>query len=715
MSDALSLIDYQIVSKCVKHYIHCIMHAMIMQSKQTRMQEIPVKTDHAKVHFNEQGTPVADDFDDVYFSNDSGIDETMHVFMAANRLPARWLTHQHSHFVIAETGFGTGLNCLVAMQAFAEFRKNNPNHPLKRLYIISTEKFPLQKEDLQAALAHFKAVAKPADALLAQYPCALSGCHRLQLNSFDTTLDIWMGDIHASLPQWHAPLHGLVDAWFLDGFAPSKNPDMWTDALFEQMARLSKKETTFATFTAAGIVKRGLQDAGFDIQKVKGFGRKREMLAGHYAGCKQQDASRFPRDWPYARFEAAPLTTDSHVAVVGGGLAGAASALALVSRGIRVTLITRAGILADGASGNPQGGFYPQLHATPSPASQIQAHSFLYARRAYQQLAAHYAYPHQWCGVLQMDFTDEVAARHQKLTDNQYWPAALIQKIDARQASEIAGIPLTCGGIFTAEGGWLSPPDLVEAMIKQAKDSTLLTVLTDHAVSQIESADAVTLHIEHLEAPLSFDHVVLATGADSVSSLLSDVLPLRPVRGQVEAMPADGTTPGKLQTVLCHKGYLTPQTDGRQALGSTYVKGDMNTEVRANETQQNIETHKKALNSQSWVEDIQTDGVARAAIRLGLPDHQVVCGSLPATLEQQPAWRELAKGKRLSTMPRPPAHRIHVLTGLGSRGLTTAPLMADVLASQLCHHPLPLPEALLQAISPQRFIIRNAIRNQNDN
>ncbi len=691
------------------------MHAMIMQLKHSPMQEIVVKTDHAKVHFNEQGTPVADDFDDVYFSNDSGIDETMHVFMAANHLPARWLTHQQSHFVIAETGFGTGLNCLVAMQAFAEFRKHNPHHPLSRLYIISTEKFPLQKEDLQAALAHFNAVSAPADALLAQYPCALSGCHRLQLDSFDTTLDIWMGDIHTSLPQWHAPLHGLVDAWFLDGFAPSKNPDMWTDALFEQMARLSKKETTFATFTAAGIVKRGLQDAGFDIQKVKGFGRKRDMLAGHYAGCKQQDASRFPRDWPYARFEAAPVTTNSHVAIVGGGLAGAASALALVRRGIRVTLLTKADRLADGASGNPQGGFYPQLHATPSPASQIQAHSFLYAKRAYQQLAAHHSYPHQWCGVLQMDFTDDVAARHQKLSDNQYWPAALIRKVDAQQASEIAGIMLNCGGLFTAEGGWLSPPDLVAAMVEQAQETERLTVLTGHAVSKIESDNAITLHVEHLPAPLSFDHVVLATGADSINSLLNDLLPLRPVRGQVEAMPASSASLSELQTVLCHKGYLTPQMDGRQAMGSTYVKGDMSTEVRAGETQQNIETHKKALKRQNWVEDIQTDGVARAAIRLGLPDHQVACGSVPTTLEQQPAWRELAKGKRLSAMPRPGANRIHVLTGLGSRGLTTAPLMADVLASQLCHHPLPLPETLLQATSPQRFIIRKAIRNQDDN
>ena len=671
-----------------------------------------MKTDHAKVHFNEQGTPVADDFDDVYFSNDSGIDETMHVFMAANQLPARWETHKLSHFVIAETGFGTGLNCLVAMQAFATFRQNNPHHPLKRLYLISTEKFPLQKADLQVALSHFKQVSQPAEALLSQYPCALAGCHRLQLDSFSTTLDIWMGDIHASLPQWHAPESGLVDAWFLDGFAPSKNPDMWTDALFSQMARLSKVSTTLATFTAAGFVKRGLQEAGFEIQKVKGFGRKRDMLAGHYAGCKQHDKARFPRDWPYLRYLCEPVTPQHHVAVVGGGLAGAAIALALVSRGIRVTLLTQNATLADGASGNPQGGFYPQLHAQPSPASQIQAHSFLYAKRAYQGLLHQTPFPHQWCGVLQMDFTGEVAARHQKLTNNQYWPGALVRNVDAEQASEIAGIPLQCGGLFISEGGWISPPGLVASMVEQSKNTGLLNVLTDHVVSHIDSDDAVTLHIDKRQKKLTYDHVVLATGADSINTLLNDLLPLRPVRGQVEAMPASSATLSNLQTVLCHKGYLTPQMLGRQAMGSTYVKEDVNTEVRASETQQNIDTHKKALSNQSWVEDIQTDGVARAATRLGLPDHQVACGSLPTTLDKQPVWQELAKGKQLTAMPAPQTSRIHLLTGLGSRGLTTAPLMADVLASQLCHQPLPLAESLLQATSPQRFIIRNTIRNR---
>lgn len=236
-----------------------------------------MKSKHAQVHFNESGTPVADHFDDVYFSNDGGIDETQHVFVAGNDLAERWQQWPNPTFVIAETGFGTGLNFLVAMRCFNEFRAANPDHPLKRLYFITTEKFPLPQQDMQRALEAFPALKDEAQALASLYPMGLEGCHRLHFDNHSTTLDLWIGDVHDLLPQWHSPVNGLIDAWFLDGFAPSKNPDMWTDALFSQMARLSKTGTTFGTFTAAGIVKRG--------QLVWVLPLKNAMVLGVSATC----------------------------------------------------------------------------------------------------------------------------------------------------------------------------------------------------------------------------------------------------------------------------------------------------------------------------------------------------------------------------------------------------------------------------------------------
>ena len=264
-----------------------------------------MKSRTAQVYFNDSGTPVADDFDDVYFSNDSGIDETHHVFIAGNDIPARWLAHTRRDFVIAETGFGTGLNCLVAMQAFAAFRAEHPEHPLKQLFILSTEKFPMARDDLARALTAFPVLEEAAKALLNNYPLSIQGCHRLHFDEFHTTLDLWIGDVHELLPQWHVPPRGMIDAWFLDGFAPGKNPDMWTEALFSQMARVSRQGATFGTFTAAGIVKRGLRDAGFVVEKRKGFGRKRDMLGGYFDG--QHPAPAAP---PYSRFNNDAVTAN---------------------------------------------------------------------------------------------------------------------------------------------------------------------------------------------------------------------------------------------------------------------------------------------------------------------------------------------------------------------------------------------------------------------
>lgn len=669
-----------------------------------------MSTQHATVHFNDQGTPVADAFDDVYFSNDSGIDETRYVFMAGNGLPARWLEHRKAHFVIAETGFGTGLNCLVAMQAFAEFRQANPEHPLKQLYLLSTEKFPLTRTDLQQALSAFPSLQNAASALLAQYPPALSGCHRLQLGEFSTSIDLWLGDVHDLLPQWHAPAEGLVDAWFLDGFAPSKNPDMWTEALFSQMARLSRPGTTLATFTAAGLVRRGLQEQGFAMAKQKGFGRKRDMLTGCYEGDKAADAQRSAQPWPYYRFSTPPLAPGATVAVVGAGLAGAHAALALVQRGINVTLVSQADNAADGASGNAIGGFYPQLHARQSPASLIQAHSFLYARRHYAQLLARGAqFGHQWCGVVQLDFTDAMAARHIKLIEGGDWPADLVSHISADQASAKAGVPLPFAALCFEEGGWLSPKELTEAILELAKQSGRLECWFNQTVRCVEEDDngvVITTQTNTFQA----ERAIFATGAQSINTQLASALPLRPVRGQVEVIPDMHPTLGQLQCVICHKGYLSPAYRGAHAMGSTYSKNDMAVDVRETDSAQNLATHQQALADTDWAATLQASGTARAAVRLGLPDHQVACGALPQTAEQQPAWQALGQGKPLTAMPSPPPQRIMMLTGLGSRGLTTAPLMAEILASQICGEPLPLAANLLEAVSPQRFIVRECIR-----
>ena len=685
-----------------------------------------MKSKHAQVHFNESGTPVADHFDDVYFSNDSGIDETQHVFVAGNDLAERWQQWRTPTFVIAETGFGTGLNFLVAMRAFNEFRAANPDHPLKRLYFITTEKFPLPQQDMQRALEAFPALKDEAQALASLYPMGLEGCHRLHFDNHSTTLDLWIGDVHELLPQWHSPIKGLIDAWFLDGFAPSKNPDMWTDALFSQMARLSKTGTTFGTFTAAGIVKRGLAGVGFTIKKRNGFGRKRDMLTGVFDQDHEnvQHKLRLPAG-PYYRYVNGSLDKTSKVAVVGSGLAAATACLALVKRGICTTLYFDGDTLASGASGNPQGGFYPQLHSEASIASRIQAHSFLYARQAYDHTIEHAKacgladVAHDFCGVIQLSFNDKVAERQNKLAAADVWPEALIKPVNSKEVSDIANLALPYSGLYIGLGGWLSPPQLVTAMIEEALQSGKLTLKPNHTYVSHEAVETTKQRVQirfnldsaENEEVITADHLILTLGAGAVNASDFDSLSLRPVRGQVEAIPTQMPIE-QLNTVLCHKGYMTPVFEGRHALGSTYVKNDLSTDVRGDETEMNLATHEQALANTDIVQALQHDGKARAATRLGSPDHQPVVGALHNFDSLKEHYTMLGVGKPLTSAPVLPSSVVSTLTCLGSRGLTTAPLMAEVLVSSLCKEPLPLSNDLLNAVNTSRFMTREAIRSQ---
>ena len=227
--------------------------------------------------------PYASAFQDVYFSSDNGLLETEYVFLQGNHLPTRWqqlaTNHLNSHtFTIAETGFGTGLNFICAAKLWLETSPSNA-----MLHYISVEKYPLSLQDITSALALWRALQAFNEPLLATYESLCNGLETTLLFDNRIKFSLLIGDATERLCN----IHNRIDAWFLDGFSPSKNPDMWQGALFEQMTRLSNIEATFATFTSAGEVRRGLIAAGFEVTKQPGFGKKREMLTGRFLANKK--------------------------------------------------------------------------------------------------------------------------------------------------------------------------------------------------------------------------------------------------------------------------------------------------------------------------------------------------------------------------------------------------------------------------------------------
>ncbi len=219
------------------------------------------------------GQPYASEFQDVYFSTDNGLLETDYVFLQGNHLAERWINSDLQTFNIAETGFGTALNFLCAVNTWLSTSPMNA-----KLHYISAEKYPLSLQDLRTALNLWPQLKTVIEPLLTQYENLINGANTILLYDNRVQLSLLIGDATACFSK----VTSQVDAWFLDGFAPAKNPDMWQTELYQQMARLSNASTTFATFTSAGDVRRGLMNAGFNVRKRTGFGKKREMLIGNF-------------------------------------------------------------------------------------------------------------------------------------------------------------------------------------------------------------------------------------------------------------------------------------------------------------------------------------------------------------------------------------------------------------------------------------------------
>ena len=654
----------------------------------------------ANLEFNAEGTPVSRDFDDVYFSNDNGLEETRYVFLEGNHLSTRFPEHPRRLFVVAESGFGTGLNFLTLWQAFDCFRAAYPEATLQRLHFISFEKFPLTAHDLRLAHQRWPELAHWAEQLQTQWPPAIGGCHRLILDDGRVTLDLWLGDINDLTDKLDDSMNQKVDAWFLDGFAPAKNPDMWSPHLFSAMARLARPGATLATFTSAGFVRRGLQEAGFTMRKTKGFGRKRDMLVG----VMEQDLA-IPAQAPWFARRA---STSREVAIVGGGIASALLSLALLHRGWQVTLYCADEAPATGASGNRQGALYPLLSAHDPALFQFFPAAFTFARRLYDSLPV--AFDHDWCGVTQLGWDEK---SQQKITQmlSLGLPEAIAHAVTAQQVAETAGVDTGCGGIQYPLGGWLCPAELTSAAIALGQ-SRGLTVHYAHKVQSLSR----TAHWELRFADgkeAQHASVVLANGHHISQFTQTASLPVYPVGGQVSHIP---TAPqlSKLRQVLCYDGYLTPQnpSNGHHCIGASYHRGETDMQYSEADQQQNRQRLVDCFPDASWAKEVDvSEGQARCGVRCATRDHLPMAGNVPdydATLE---VYQDLADSKETAVSA--PVHpELFMLGGLGSRGLCSAPLLAEALAAQMSDEPVPLDRVTLAGLNPNRLWVRKLLKGK---
>lgn len=605
----------------------------------------------AQVHYNDAGTPVSDLFGDIYFSDNGGLEETDYVFLHKNQLPERWFTHPRPFFHIAETGFGTGLNFLLTWLRFRQYKTQSTT--CQRLYFSSFEKYPFSKPDLIKALAAWPQLAELSRLLIESYPVALPGPHRMMFDEGSVVLDLWLGDVNELLPQ--VPDHNKVDAWFLDGFAPSKNPDMWQQNLFDQMFRLSHSTTTISTFTCAGFVRRGLNEAGFCAQKTKGHGQKREMLI-----ASAEQAADYSSE------------LSEHITVIGAGVAGINAAFALWQKGLKVQLLCADAEAGMGASHNRQGAVYPNLHATYDRMSSLSCQSFLYARQFYARWLEKLAVAADWCGVLTLACNDNLAKRQHKIQQQPFAQSGLFSAVTKEQAGEISGLTLPYAGLFFPTAGWLCPQEYCQQMANWLSAQGVeirYGTKVHHIIKQQDgwelATDAGAVHAAT---------VVLATGAELNNLAAEPSFPLRQIRGQVSHLQSHRMAP--LKTVVCHQGYITPAYQQVHCVGATFDRTAGHSEVRAADDQQNLDLVNHTLGKPDWFEDVSIIS-AKAGLRATVPDHMPVLG------KHNQLWR---------------------FGALGARGLTWAPLLAEVLACMMNKEPLPLTVQQLDSIDIQRYL-----------
>jgi len=627
----------------------------------------------AALAFDHDGVPVSPRYGDVYHARAGALAQARHVFLAGNRLPERW--QGRARFTVCETGFGTGNNFLALWQAW----RMDPAR-CARLHVLSFEAHPFEAADM-ARLAQrcAPALRDLAQQLAAAWPMLTPGVHRLEFEAGAVTLTLFFGAI-ARMAR-HAD--ACVDAFFLDGFAPKRNPAMWTPTLFGQLRRMAARDATLATWCSAVAVRKALGDAGFLVMRAPGFAGKREMMVATlrpHLGCTPS------------------LAQATHVAVVGAGFAGAAIAHALTRRGHTCTLLDPA--LAAGPAGVHQGHRAAALSPVLSPDDDMRARlcrtGVLLGARLWADLLDARAQPLA-CGTLTLGVDTQTRADMRAAVARLQFPQAWVQWMGRQEASRQAGLMLPHGGLYFPAGRLVRPeallPALTQAALKQPVRVAALRRMANLDWALYDAAGTVLT-----QAP-----VVILANAGGVPALLDrsgrsghprSEFPrlhrMQSLAGQVSYLQARLDSPAPRCIVSGH-GYWLPEDAGLSTAGSTYI--DI-----ANA--QNGSPCVEVGDTQRWV-----CAAGHAAI---LDQLHTLCGvpraALHARLSRTQAWSgtRVALADHLPVIgPVPTMDGVWAACAFGARGLCWAALAGELIAAALDHAPMPLEGELCRRIAPR--------------
>lgn len=616
-------------------------------------------------------------YDDVYFNDQGGLEESRFVFIKHNKLFERWQEKiNQNSFTIGETGFGTGINLLTTLHAW-QTTKEKP----QKLHFISCEKYPLSYQDMVDAHACFPELQSFSQLLLAIWQefndVFRCGFHTFQLMD-NVILTLAIGDATDCLTQ----LNACIDAWFLDGFSPKNNPEMWHQDLFSEVNRLSRTGTTLSTFTAASQVSKTLNNAGFKVIKKPGFGKKREMITAVF--MQHKDATTNEHQWyptPKAN------TQNQSVTILGGGIAGMCLSHYFKKAGYHVTVVDQNPKPMQVASGNHMAMVMPLVTARQSP------ESIFYLRAFETALNFYHSDEYQAIGVEQILHQN----KHKK------WAKTIQQ----------AGLPKTLldftsgsNAAYYPKAGYVQT-DLLSQRLRTTVDQWLATEVNQLLFTE---KNKWLLLNQDREAFHSTDLLIIANGIKAQQLMNSNDLYLTAKHGMTTTIKAEINK--SLKHIKLAEGYVIPNQNHNQWLcGATFDHLEPEQWYTPAQLHQNHWQRNHLLcHGLNIFDDFNKSQVisGHAAIRATTPDHLPICGPIIDQTKFKSDYNDLNHGRHWQKYP--PAKtssNLYILNGLGSRGFTSAPLLAQYLCAMIVGEPLPLEIDLCKIIHPNRFLYRD--------
>ena len=562
------------------------------------------------------------------------IDECEHVFIDGNNLKNRFRDlSPNSNFSIGEIGFGIGLNFLITCKAWLKYTEHN-----QVLEFYSFDKYIFALEDFNEFISSSSELKEYSEQLIKYYPKNIKGIQKISLFDGRISLNLVIGDI--SDTQEYIKSMTYIDAWFLDGFSPSKNPDLWSKELINSIGNTSYESSTISTYTSSGLVKRNLIDSGFAVRRTKGFAGKRHMLKG--------DAlSKVSSKQGYSK----------KVAVIGSGITGCILSYLLAQKGIEVDLYEQSDSICAGASSHELLVTYPRLSAHDSAYGRFNLLSYVYATNFYENLKTQ-----SWkkTGVLILNH-DEDTARRQKALLERRSDGKIYRHLNYAEASELSGIEVKYDGLHFKDAGYVLPNELCGFLTGSEK----INVFTNSKIENL-SGDGMkttfTIRDEHFE----YDDVCLCTGSDS--SELMNIDGFSTKRGQVSHLESIGKI-SRINLPICAKGYISPEVSNLHIVGSSY-SDHKHTDLTQEEHLSNLKKLQIILD-----EDVKVKS-GKVGLRAISKDHMPMVGKKDG---------------------------IFLNTCHGSRASVSAPICAEIISNLITEDAPPLQSRELKALCPLRF------------